>query len=99
MAAPGLSIVMVPLWGPTVRALGFTATLIEPALLPVVEAAPLSVSHVLFEDAVHVNVPGPPLETIKVCGVGAVPLWTAENDIVVGIRTIVGVVTAGLGSS
>lgn len=91
--------VMAPLWAPADRPLGFTPTFTEPRLLPDTDVALLSVSHVLLEEAVHVNVPGPLLEIVRACVAGAAPFWTAENDMVDGFRAIVGVVTMGLGSS
>lgn len=57
--------VMIPLCAPTERPLGFTPTFTDPRLLPDTDVALLSVSHALFEEAVHVNVPGPLLEIVR----------------------------------
>lgn len=96
---PGPTIVMIPLREPTANPLGLTATVIDPRFDPATEEVPFSVSHVLFDEAVHANVPVPPLEMLKVCVAGVVPFCMAENDIAVGFRRIVGVVMIGDGSS
>ena len=57
--------VMTPLWAPTVRPLGFTPTFTDPRLLPDADVALLSVSHALFEVAVHVKVPSPLLDIVR----------------------------------
>lgn len=96
---PGPTIVMILLREPTANPFGLTATVIDPRFDPVTEEVPFSVNHVLFDEAVHTNVPVPPLEMLKVCVAGVVPFCMAENDIAVGFRRIVGAVTIGAGSS
>lgn len=96
---PGPTIVMIPLREPTGNPLGLTATFIDPRFEPATDEVPFSVSHVLFDEAVHINVPVPPLEMVKVCIAGVVPFCMAEKDIAVGFRRIVGEVTVGAGSS
>lgn len=93
LPAPAPTMVMRPLCEPTVSPLGLIPTVTDPRLLPDAEAALLSVSHVLLDEAVQLTVPGPLLETVSVCVVGAEPFWTAENDMEEGLRLIVGVVT------
>ena len=91
---PGPTIVMILLREPTANPFGLTATVIDPRFDPATDDVPLRVSHVLFDEAVHVAVPVPPLEMVRVCAAGGTPFWTAENDIAVGFRRIVGEVTA-----
>lgn len=96
LATPVPMIVMIPLREPTANPLGLAAMVIDPRFDPATDDVPLRVSHVLFDEAVQVAVPVPPLEMVRVCAAGDSPFWTAENDIAVGLRRIVGVVTAGV---
>ena len=63
----------------------------DPPLTPDAAAPPFIVSQGTEEVAVQFSVPEPLLVTVTAWLDGAAPFWTAENEIVAGLRTITGV--------
>lgn len=71
--APEAAIEIVPACVPGVSPAGFTLTVTVPALVPVADVAPLTLSHAIFEEAVQLRVPVPAFVIVTDWLAGAVP--------------------------
>ena len=74
-----------------------TVTARRPALVPDVEAAPLTFSQAMFEDAVQARVPVPAFAIVTDWLAGAAPFWTAVKESANGLSPIAGVGADGGG--